>query len=333
MTSEEGTRVLVFLGGVGMVYGVSALFLLDAVVARMRARSTGAAPEREPSHAASPNRPSRRGRTYRILRTVAGGLACLGVLCIAYGFVVEPYWLDVTHERIVADELPPGSRSVRIAQVSDLHCDSVERIEDEVVEALRSEAPDLIVFTGDCVNSLEAMPLFKKSLRALSDIAPTYVIRGNWDVWFWPERDRFGDTGAVELDGAGRVVEVEGVRFWLGGAMVGDQRSIDRGLAQVPQDLFSVFLYHSPDVTRAASAAGVDLFLTGHTHGGQIALPGYGALVTLTEVGKLYESGRYQVGSMVAYVNRGLGMEGGGAPRVRFCARPELTIFEIAPAH
>ena len=75
----------------------------------------------------------------------------------------------------------------------------------------------------------------------------------------------------------------------------------------------------------------IDLFCAGHVHGGQVALPFYGALVTLSKFGKQYESGVYQVGPMGMYVSRGLGMEGGSAPRVRFCSRPEIAVIELAP--
>jgi predicted MPP superfamily phosphohydrolase len=75
----------------------------------------------------------------------------------------------------------------------------------------------------------------------------------------------------------------------------------------------------------------VDLYLCGHTHGGQVALPLYGALVTLSKFGKKYESGMYTVGDTILYVNRGIGMEGGLTPKVRFLARPEITVFDIVP--
>ena len=75
----------------------------------------------------------------------------------------------------------------------------------------------------------------------------------------------------------------------------------------------------------------VDLYLCGHTHGGQIAMPFYGALITMSKFGKKYEAGMYTVGDTILYVNRGIGMDGGPAPRVRFLARPEITVFEIHP--
>jgi predicted MPP superfamily phosphohydrolase len=63
----------------------------------------------------------------------------------------------------------------------------------------------------------------------------------------------------------------------------------------------------------------------------QIQLPFYGALVTLSKFGKKYEAGMYTVNETILYVNRGIGMEGGLAPRVRFLARPEITVFDIIP--
>jgi hypothetical protein len=75
----------------------------------------------------------------------------------------------------------------------------------------------------------------------------------------------------------------------------------------------------------------VDLYLSGHTHGGQIALPLYGAIITLSKFGKKYESGMYTVGDTILYVNRGIGFEPRPAPPIRFCARPEITVFDIAP--
>jgi predicted MPP superfamily phosphohydrolase len=91
-------------------------------------------------------------------------------------------------------------------------------------------------------------------------------------------------------------------------------------------------LYHKPDLVPEISARRFDLYLTGHTHGGQVALPVYGALITLSKFGKRYESGLYREGETAIYVNRGIGMEGGAAPRVRFCAKPELTVIELRPA-
>ena len=73
---------------------------------------------------------------------------------------------------------------------------------------------------------------------------------------------------------------------------------------------FTILLYHMPDLMPEAEAQGIDLYLAGHTHGGQWRLPGYGALITSSIFGKRYEMGHYTEGGTQLYVSRGLGMEG-----------------------
>ena len=76
----------------------------------------------------------------------------------------------------------------------------------------------------------------------------------------------------------------------------------------------------------------VDLYLAGHTHGGQIALPFYGPVITFSRYGRQYARGEFHVGATTLYVSRGLGFEGGGAPRARFLARPEIVVVEVTGA-
>lgn len=96
-----------------------------------------------------------------------------------------------------------------------------------------------------------------------------------------------------------------------------------------PSTPFTLLLYHSPDLMPEAARAGVDLFLAGHTHGGQIRLPLIGALVTSSIYWKRYEMGLYTEGHTRLYVSRGIGMEGLGAPRARFLCPPEIELFEL----
>jgi predicted MPP superfamily phosphohydrolase len=88
-------------------------------------------------------------------------------------------------------------------------------------------------------------------------------------------------------------------------------------------------LYHTPDLIETASELGVDLYLAGHTHGGQVRLPWLGAIFTASRYGKRYEMGSYRVGRTQLYVSRGIGMEGLGTPRVRFLCPPEIVELEL----
>jgi predicted MPP superfamily phosphohydrolase len=149
--------------------------------------------------------------------------------------------------------------------------------------------------------------------------------------WYWSDLDLFGGTGAYELRGEAVRVDVRGTALRLAGVPVGRERQIGAILDAVPAGDFLVLLHHYPDEILGV-AGRVDLYCAGHIHGGQIALPFYGALVTLSRLGKRFEAGLYRVGATWLYVNRGIGMEGGRIPRVRFCARPEVTVIEVHPS-
>ena len=267
-------------------------------------------------------------------------LAAAGLLCFAYGAFVEPYRPEVTHVRIESPKLRGAQRPVRVVHISDLHCDPEARLEERLPEIIASERPDLIVYAGDSVNSPEGLPVLRKLLPRLSAVAPTYAVRGNWDTAYWPRIDLFGGTGVVELKKEAARLDVAGTSIWIGGAPFdslyetrdGVRGGIETALKDVPPEAFTLLLYHTPDaILEAAETGRVDLYCAGHTHGGQVALPFYGALVTLSKFGKKYESGLHREGRTWLYVTRGIGMEGGPAPRVRFLARPEVTVIELAP--
>jgi hypothetical protein len=154
--------------------------------------------------------------------------------------------------------------------------------------------------------------------------------------------DLFGGTGFIELDANSIEVEKDGEKLWITGVTCEKEGEIGNVLKKVPGDCFSIFLHHYSDLVEdlagqnarldsPSSARQVDLYLAGHTHGGQIALPFYGAVITLSQFGKKYESGMFKVANVILYVNRGIGMDGGPSPKARFFARPEITIFEIHP--
>src|SRR5262245_15552901 len=184
----------------------------------------------------------------RLFRWVVLGLAAAGCVCIAYGYFVEPYRVEVTRIPIATKKLPAGGQPIRILQVSDLHCDLVERAEPRVLELARLEHPDLIVFTGDALNTPEALPRFRQFVTGLAAIAPTYAVRGNWDVWYWTKQNLFDGTGAIELTGEPVPVTVHGERIWLFGAPYEQEAILPRSLPQVGNDQFRIVCFHTPDL-------------------------------------------------------------------------------------
>jgi predicted MPP superfamily phosphohydrolase len=110
----------------------------------------------------------------------------------------------------------------------------------------------------------------------------------------------------------------------------GPDREVLKNLKkQVPAEALTLLLYHTPDLIEPASQARIDLYLAGHTHGGQVRLPLHGAIITASFYGKQYEMGAYRVKQTTLYVSRGLGVEGFGLPRLRFLCPPELVLFEL----
>jgi uncharacterized protein len=314
MQPIEQFRIVVFLGVVVLVYVLAADILVRLVLQRF-GRTT-----------------LPRSRRQVRFRMIILFLAAFGTLCIAYGFFIEPNWPQVTHVRIESAKLKPGSRPIRVVHISDLHSESRPLLEGRLPGIIAAEKPDLIVFTGDSLNVPEGLPVFKACLTRIAAIAPTFVVRGNWDAWYWSDLDLFGSTGAHELKGEAVKVDVRGTPLWIAGVPVEGESRIGVVLNSIPSGEFSVFLHHYPDEIEEVARWNVDLYCAGHIHGGQIALPFYGALVTLSKYGKRFEAGLYHVGETRLYVNRGIGMEGGKIPRVRFCARPEVTVIEIRPA-
>lgn len=317
----ESTAVLLFVCAVAAVY----LFAACAV-ARLLLRRMGFI-----------ERPT---RFALVAERGSLALAALGLVCFAYGHF-EPYWPQVTRVRVESPKLKGAQRPVRVVHISDLHCDPEPRLEERLPDIIAAERPDLIVYTGDSINSPEGLPVLRKLLPRLAAIAPTYAVRGNWDTAYWRREELFGGTGVVELKKEAARLDVAGTSLWVAGAPFasltdppdGVPSGIRNTLANVPPEAFTLFLYHTPDLILEAAGTGrVDLYCAGHTHGGQVALPLYGALITLSKFGKKYESGLHREGPTWLYVTRGVGMEGGPAPRVRFFARPEVTVIELAPS-
>lgn len=272
---------------------------------------------------------------WRVLEAGVYLAAGAGVLCMAYAYAVEPYWPQVTHVSLNSSKL---RAPLRIVHFSDLHSDGKVRLEDRLPELIRAQHPDLIVYTGDTVMNRHAVPLAKNVLTQLAAIAPTYVVAGNWDVEMarkWHQSishpSFFDGTGVHNLTGQAETIEIHGQPLWIAGAATSQERLLPALLQTIPADQFSILLFHFPDEVESVRQSDVDLYLAGHTHGGQIALPFYGALITYSRFDKEYESGLYPLGKAWLYVNRGIGMDG-HQPRARFCARPEITVIDILPA-
>lgn len=309
MPIVEKMIILGVFGTIAIIVGVEFCFVLDYVWHHVQPKRKRSAISSKPA-------------------LVVHVIAAIGVLCLCYGLFIEAYWVEVNQFTIPTSKLE--KTSFRIVQISDTHCDVKMRNEEKTIEIINSLKPDIIVFTGDAINTKEAMGLFTKTMTALKADVAKLAIRGNW-FHSVSDDEIFTGTGFEVLNHDKKVLEKDGEEIVVYGLNFWDSSSQNSLLRSNSADKYNIFLYHTPDLIEDIQGNNVDMYLAGHTHGGQIALPFYGAIITFSKFGKKYEAGQYNVGQTYLYVNRGLGMEGGHAPRARFFARPEITVFDIVP--
>jgi len=277
---------------------------------------------------------SRRGLLKASARLLVGGVtgSALGWF---YSTVVEPEWLQVERIRLPLNNLHPELNGFTIAHFSDIHFGPYMRGPDaqQIVDRVNRLRPNLIVFTGDFVTELAhgEAELITDMFRRLKAAQGVYAILGNHDHWTEAEvvDQAVRAAGVTLLRNENRLIEFGGTGFWLAGVddVWEEKHDLGAALLGVGDDLPVILLAHEPDYADEVERTGrVDLQLSGHSHGGQVRLPYYGALA-LPYLAHKYPIGLYQLGSTTLYTNRGVGLL---APPVRFNCRPEITLFELS---
>jgi predicted MPP superfamily phosphohydrolase len=253
--------------------------------------------------------------------------AISGIACACYGYFIEPYNIQINTIRIETDKLK--NTSLRVVQISDLHCDRKPRLEPLLADFINPLDPDVIVFTGDAVNSPAGLELFRDMMTGLHASIGKFVVTGNWDTLRMTNLDRFSGTGFEVLNQDVRFLQKHGQPFCIAGLDYLKGPDSWPVISKLKPDCFTVFLFHTPDFIVWLKGLPIDLYLCGHTHGGQIVMPFIGSTITPTIGGK-YVQGLNDYEGIPVYTHRGIGMVG-WFPRIRFLSRPEITVFEITP--
>ncbi|HUY88944.1 MAG TPA: metallophosphoesterase [Pirellulales bacterium] len=255
--------------------------------------------------------------------------ACVALEAVAVdAFWIEPRWLEVTHQTLASPKL---SRPIRLAIVADLQTDQIGDYERGALARVMAEQPDLILFAGDYVQ--EYNPRRRAELRSqlrslfehLKLRAPlgAIAVGGNADLPDWEEI--FVDTPIASV--------AETRSFDLGPLVVTalSIRDSFRTTTRVrAREKFQIVVGHAPNF--ALGPVEGDLLVAGHTHGGQVRAPWLGPLMTLSLVPRSWASGTTALeGGRTLIVSRGIGMERGFAPRLRFLCRPQLVIVDLLP--
>lgn len=234
---------------------------------------------------------------------------------------------------VYLQNLPASFDGYTILHLSDLHADGLVDEGDGIVRIVETVPCDLAVVTGDfCFE--EAGAQYETCLDALAPIIRSisaqdgiFGILGNHDLLeMVPVLERMGMqmllNEMVQLKRATEEIALVGVddpHFYK-------CHDLQKALSSVDPDQFVIFLSHSPEIAQEAALYDVDLFLCGHTHGGQICLPGGVAMFANSACSRRYVSGSWKCGAMQGYTSRGSGFS---VVAARFFCPPEITLHTL----
>lgn len=238
--------------------------------------------------------------------------------------------LELCEETVDIPDLPAPFDGFRLLHLTDLHLPRHSDLGDRLLALVDEVQPDLVCLGGDYVFTALSLDEVEFFLRQLAQRWPAVAIYGNAD--YRPDITAAHRAGWAEivpfLYNAALPLSRGGERLWITG--VGDphrQRDdLPAALREVPADVPVILLAHSPDIITRPPDPRIRLILCGHTHGGQVCLPGGRALYSNTHVAARYASGRHTVHGAQLYISRGI-----GATRLplRLNCLPEVTVFTL----
>ena len=228
--------------------------------------------------------------------------------------------------------LPAEFAGFRLLHLSDLHIDGIDGLDQTVAEAAANLPVDLCVLTGDYRFATEGdcSEVYRRMRRILASIDSVHGaigILGNHDSAAMAPR--LEELGVRMLINESVEIRRGDESIWIAG--VDDPYHFqcdDLALAveNVPADGFRVLLAHTAQLAEQAARSGIDLYLCGHTHAGQLRLPWIGPLIDNGGVGRRFNHGLWRLGSMQGYTSAGVGCS---MLPVRFNCPPEITVFDL----
>lgn len=278
-------------------------------------------------------RPRRRRRRHGCLTRLVTTVVVLAVLV---GFF---WWQQngLSSETISVPSAPDGFAGYRIAVISDLHGKEFGEGNEKLLDYVRDLEPDCIAVVGDLLHEEEQLAMVPAVARGLAAVAPTYYVTGNheWAAGVAPELEELLTSYGVHvLSNEYVMLEQGGDRIALLGAEdpngYADQPTVAQLLDQVRAEqgaVYTILLSHRNNHYEQYAAAGIDLTLAGHAHGGLICLPGTDGLIgPKRELWPAYTAGLYDLDYGQMVVSRGLGNQ---FPCFRLFNRPDVPLVVL----
>ena len=259
-----------------------------------------------------------------------------------FWFQWQCWGLQVTHAQAALKGLPQGFDGFEIVHLSDLHGHEYGEGNQELLDRVQEQAPDLIVITGDLIDQESQLEMAPALARGLAGIAPTYYVTGNheWALGTGAVKELktlLKECGVAVLSNQYQVLERGGDKLALAGVDdpngYADQTTPEELYAWIQGEapgLFTVLLAHRNDHFGQYANAGYDFVMSGHGHGGIVRLPFVGGLMgTDRRFFPPWTSGVYTVGDSTLFVSRGLGNNTVPFKGFRLFNRPELAVVEL----
>ena len=272
----------------------------------------------------------------------------IAILCVLLiGLVIWTMWgntaLEVNEYEITSGRIPEAFNGFRIAQVSDLHNAEFGEGNSDLIELLSQTDSDIIVITGDLVDSRQTdIEIALEFARLAMKISPVYFVSGNHEARVSEYEDLkmgLAEAGVIVLENQKVEITREGESITLIGIndpsfredyLFGDAASVSRAALsdlQNESDGYTVLLAHRPELFDIYVESGVDLVFSGHAHGGQFRLPFIGGLVAPNQgFFPKYDAGLFSEENTTMIVSRGVG---NSIIPMRFNNRPEIIVAEL----
>ena len=238
--------------------------------------------------------------------------------------------LRIRHNEVALTRLPAAFDGFTLLHLSDLHLDADPAYPAALIQRLQEVDYDVCVMTGDF--RAKTYGPYEAAIAALAQVrphlhGPIYAILGNHDsIRMAGEIEQLGVTLLLNES---VTLERDGATLHLAGIDDPHYYQVDnfhKAAAHIPQHVAAILLAHSPEPYRLAAHAGFDLMLSGHTHGGQICLPGGIALMTNADCPRRFCKGPWRYHTMQGYTSVGSGSSVVG---VRFNCPPEMTLHRL----
>lgn len=299
----------------------------------------------------------------RRLPTALAAVGAVGAASAVWGIGIERYLFTVRHHTVRV--LDPGSAPIRILHLSDLHLAPWQRRKREWIAKLASLRPDLIVDTGDNFGHPDALPAIRGALAPFAGV-PGVQVHGSNDIWAPSPRNPFryflgpsekdhtiprldtagldelltDEIGWAPLNNAAATLDVRGHRLRFIGTNdphhdLEDWDALDESISRTGDGELTIAVTHAPyrRILDGFVDRGADAILAGHTHGGQVRVPGFGALVANCDLPLKQTRGLsiWRRAGREVPLNVSAGVGHSIYSPVRFACRPEVSLLTLAP--